>query len=119
MGTEKRIGDTDLKLGGFHGDWNANEDDAGHGDGSVALPVLWPAVRATGHGPDLLPEVAAVVSSSGHGLHSSSAAESDRNRSYLLFLRLVFNYYNSNFNTGHLRDTFIISMLYFFLFFNS
>lgn len=115
MNWGRRIGDTDLELGGFHGDWNANEDDAGHGDGSVAFPVPGPAVRATGHGPDLLPEVAAVISSSGHGLHSSSAAKNDRNRLYLLFLRLVLviTYY-CLFNTfGYLRDRFLCCIFLF------
>lgn len=61
----------DLEFSRFHGDGDADEEDAGHGDGSVALPVLGPAVGPTGHGPHLGPEITcisvmAVVSSSAH-----------------------------------------------------
>nr|GLL38948.1 hypothetical protein DM860_008399 [Ipomoea trifida]GMD49676.1 hypothetical protein DM860_008399 [Ipomoea batatas]GMD55168.1 hypothetical protein DM860_008399 [Ipomoea batatas] len=58
--TRKRvqgIEDSDLELGGFHGDGNANENDSCHGDGGIAFPVDGPAIRSAGHGPDLGPEV--------------------------------------------------------------
>jgi hypothetical protein len=48
-----------LELGGFHGDGDADEEDAEHGDGRVAAPVHGPAVGPARHAPHLLPEVAA------------------------------------------------------------
>lgn len=63
-----------LELSRFHGDRDADEEYAGHGDGSVALPVLWPTVGPTGHTPHLLSEILmgrismAVVVSSPHCL---------------------------------------------------
>lgn len=36
-----------LKLGGFHGDGNADEKDTGHGNGGVTPPVLGPTVGAS------------------------------------------------------------------------
>ncbi|KAM1019288.1 hypothetical protein ACFX2I_040684 [Malus domestica] len=50
----------DLELGRFHGDRNADKEDAGHGNGGVALPVLGPTVWPTTHAPHLGPEVTAV-----------------------------------------------------------
>jgi hypothetical protein len=47
-----------LELGGFHGDGDADEEDAEHGDGGVAAPVHGPAVGPARHAPHLLPEVA-------------------------------------------------------------
>uniref|UniRef100_M8BRL5 Uncharacterized protein n=1 Tax=Aegilops tauschii TaxID=37682 RepID=M8BRL5_AEGTA len=52
-------GDTYLELGGFHGDGDADEEDADHGDGGVAAPVDGPAIGPARHAPHLLPEVAA------------------------------------------------------------
>uniref|UniRef100_A0A2P2K8Q7 Uncharacterized protein n=1 Tax=Rhizophora mucronata TaxID=61149 RepID=A0A2P2K8Q7_RHIMU len=46
-----------LKLGGLDSNGDADEENAGHGDGGVAAPVLGPAVRASAHAPHLLPEV--------------------------------------------------------------
>eukprot|EP00268_Persea_americana_P027428 TRINITY_DN2680_c0_g1_i2.p1 TRINITY_DN2680_c0_g1~~TRINITY_DN2680_c0_g1_i2.p1 ORF type:complete len:124 (-),score=19.01 TRINITY_DN2680_c0_g1_i2:423-794(-) len=46
-----------LELYGNHGDGDAGEEDAEHGDGSVALPVLRPAVGASSHAPYLCPEI--------------------------------------------------------------
>ncbi|CAL1385119.1 unnamed protein product [Linum trigynum] len=63
---------TDLKLRRFHGDGNADEEDADHGDGSVAAPVLWAAIRATGHAPHLPPEIAMSAFSSVPVLASSA-----------------------------------------------
>ena len=64
---------TDLKLGGFHGDGDTNKEEAEHCNGSIALPVLGPTVRATAHTPNLVPEIAmnlsmAMISSSAHCL---------------------------------------------------
>lgn len=61
----------DLKLGGLHGDGDADEEDTGHGDSGVAAPVLGPAVWATGHAPDLGTKVSmglpmSVISSTSH-----------------------------------------------------
>lgn len=53
LGNKKK----DLELGRFHGDRNADKEDAGHGDGGVALPVLGPTVRTPTHAPHLGPEV--------------------------------------------------------------
>ena len=47
-----------LELGGLHGDGDADEEDAEHGDGGVAAPVYGPAVGPARHAPHLLPEVA-------------------------------------------------------------
>lgn len=49
-----------LELGGFDGDGDTDEEDAGHGDGGVAFPVLRPAVRPAGHTPYLVSEISAV-----------------------------------------------------------
>lgn len=54
-------GETYLELGGLHGDGDADEEDAEHGDGGVAAPVHGPAVGPARHAPYLLPEVAASV----------------------------------------------------------
>lgn len=67
--TERERGD--LELGGLHGDGDADEEDAGHGDSGVAAPVLGPAVWATGHAPDLGTKVSmglpmSVISSTSH-----------------------------------------------------
>ena len=51
-----------LEFSGFHSDGDADEDNAEHGNGGVALPVLWATVRATAHTPDLVPEIAVSVS---------------------------------------------------------
>ena len=51
-----------LEFSGFHSDGDADEDNAEHGNGGVALPVLGTAVRATAHTPDLVPEIAVSVS---------------------------------------------------------
>lgn len=51
----------DLELGRFHGDWNANEKDADHGNGSVALPVFGPAIWTSRHAPHLRPEISAMA----------------------------------------------------------
>lgn len=50
-----------LELGGLHGDGDADEEDAEHGDGGVPAPVHGPAVGPARHAPYLLPEVAASV----------------------------------------------------------
>lgn len=62
-----------LELGRLHGDGDADEEDAGHGDSGVAAPVLGPAVWATGHAPDLgtkvsmgLPMSMSVICSTSH-----------------------------------------------------
>lgn len=47
----------DLELDRNHGDRDTEDEDAGHGNGSVALPVLGPAVRPTRHAPDFGPKV--------------------------------------------------------------
>lgn len=73
MQTVQSIEASDLKLGGFHGDGNANENNSGHGECGIAFPVHGPAIRSASHGPDLGPEIAgrigmvvSVVSSSSH-----------------------------------------------------
>ncbi|RRT82686.1 hypothetical protein B296_00019492 [Ensete ventricosum] len=48
---------TDLELRGLHGDGDADEEDAEHGDGGVALPVLGPAIGPARHAPHLVPKV--------------------------------------------------------------
>nr|AFK44921.1 unknown [Lotus japonicus] len=50
-----------LELSGKLEDGDANEEDTEHGDGGVTLPVLGTTVRATGHTPYLVPEIAAVT----------------------------------------------------------
>lgn len=60
-----------LELGRFHSDWDANEKDAEHGNGSVALPVFGPAIWASSHAPHLRPEIFAVAV-----IHSSHAFSS-------------------------------------------
>jgi len=50
-----------LKLGGLHGDGDADEEDTEHGDGCVAAPVDGAAVGPSRHAPHLLAEVAAPV----------------------------------------------------------
>lgn len=63
-----RDGGTDLELGRFQGDRNANEYDSGEGNCGIALPMYGPTVRPTTHTPDLSPEISTmrVVSSAGH-----------------------------------------------------
>lgn len=60
-----------LELGRFHSDWDANEKDAEHGNGSVALPVFGPAIWASSHAPHLRPEIFAMAV-----IHSSHAFSS-------------------------------------------
>lgn len=59
------LGDGDthvyLELGGLHGDGDADEEDAEHGDGGVTAPVDGAAVGPARHAPYLLAEVAAGV----------------------------------------------------------
>jgi len=59
------LGDGDthvyLELGGLHGDGDADEEDAEHGDGGVTAPVDGAAVGTARHAPYLLAEVAACV----------------------------------------------------------
>lgn len=68
-----RTGD-DLELGGLHGDGYADEEDAGHGDGGIAAPVLGTAVWAARHAPNLGPKVPvgrfpmSMICSTPHGL---------------------------------------------------
>lgn len=50
-----------LELRGLHGDGDADEEDAEHGDGRVAAPVDGAAVGPARHAPHLLAEVAAAV----------------------------------------------------------
>ncbi len=72
---EREIG-RDLELGGLHGDGDADEEDANHGDCGVAAPVLGPAVWAARHAPDLGPKVTmaripmsmSVICSTSHGI---------------------------------------------------
>lgn len=47
----------DLEFSGKFEDWDADKEDAEHGDGGVALPVFRATVRATGHTPNLVPEI--------------------------------------------------------------
>ena len=64
----------DLELGGFHGDGDADEENASHGDGGVALPVLGAAVGPTAHAPHLAPEVPSMLASSSSS-HSRSTTQ--------------------------------------------
>lgn len=50
-----------LELGRLHGDWDADEEDAEHGDGGVAAPMDGAAVWPARHAPHLLAEVACPV----------------------------------------------------------
>lgn len=50
-----------LELGRLHGDGDADEEDAEHGDGGVAAPVNGAAVGPARHAPHLLAEVPAGV----------------------------------------------------------
>lgn len=53
----ERERERNLELSRFDGDRDADEEDAEHSYGCVTLPVLRSTVRATGHTPNLLPEI--------------------------------------------------------------
>lgn len=74
------IEDVYLKLGRFHSDGDTDQDDAGHGDGRIALPVHWPTVWSTRHAPNLRPEISAVRSICVVVVISSAAAHFAVNR---------------------------------------
>lgn len=56
----EREGEGNLEASGEFEDGDADEENAEHGNGGVALPVLGATVRATCHTPYLVPDIAAV-----------------------------------------------------------
>lgn len=62
-----------LELGGLHGDGDANEEDAEHGDGGVPFPVLGAAVGPARHAPHLGPEVLRAMRATVMMIYAASA----------------------------------------------
>lgn len=61
MAWEEGVAHAYLELRGFHGDGDADKEDAEHGDSGVAAPVDGAAVGPARHAPDLLAKIAAPV----------------------------------------------------------